>query len=200
LIASLSEEQIALMPGFIRKWCSIGLSTTPLAHALVERRVQEAYRISGRRGPDSCVWFKSPLIGAIGFLMLIELENEKVPGWELFGKSLRLSATFPNLANMNKLRANVSHEVLSILTKDMADVVNNKVHNLVDAKISDTVLSSLSSALAAGKWENVAGVFGDVIDRTIWERIQRVVLNNLPSLSSMVFRQGLGTEVPVDLR
>jgi hypothetical protein len=188
------------MPDFVHKWSSIGLSTKSLDHEIIERRIREAYRISGRREPDRCVWLKSPVLGAIGYLMLRELGNAKEPGWELFGKSLSLPAAFPNVANMKKLKANVSHEVLSILTKNMADVVNNRVYNLIDATISNAVLSALSSKLAAHKWENATDILGAAIDGHAWERIRLAVLNNLHSLSSLVFRDGLGKEVPIDLR
>jgi hypothetical protein len=200
LITKLSPKQVARIPEFIDKWSNIGLSIDPVDHGLVESHVKKAYLDAGKLEPKTCAWFKSPLLGALAYLMLMELGNAHDASCEEFGKSLKLSATSPNLANLEKLKASVNREIFSTLTRDMADIVNTRVHNLVDAKICDTVLANLPSASAGGAWESVIERLESQVDEINWTTIRRRAMDNLPSLATMVFRQGLGIETPIDVR
>jgi hypothetical protein len=198
LIRKLSQKQVSQFPEFISKWSAIGLSTEPLDHTLVERRIGRAYQYAGRPEPETYRWFNSPIQAAVAYLALMLLEKTGEPGSAIFGKSLNLSVGPVDAADLEKIKASVSEEVFSMLTMEMADVVNDRVFNLVEAKIMEAVLDGLHSAIASNQWVNVGTVLPwTAVDGGL-EKIRRIILADLPGLSTLVFRQGLGREATID--
>lgn len=188
------------MSEFINTWSAIGLSTDPVDRRLFEKRVRKIYQDAGMGEPESFAWFKSPLQGAIAYLMLVELGNVRVPGWEKFGENVDLSGRSAEAAVFGKLKESVSQEVLSELTNNMADVVNERVYNLVESRICDAVLSELPSAVSASEWDRVKETLGGTVEEKVWKNTRRTILDDFPNLSTTVFRQGLGPEVSIDVR
>mgnify|MGYP007090107172 CR=1 FL=1 len=64
MIDTLTEEQKARFPEFVKKWTDIGLCTKPANRELAEEGVREAYRNAGLDEPK-IVWCDSPLSMAL---------------------------------------------------------------------------------------------------------------------------------------
>jgi hypothetical protein len=200
MIAELTEKQRSRIPEFIAKWSSLGLSAQPVNHPLAEERVRKAYRAAGLPGPTAFVWFESSLIGAIAYLALRELEELRGAGWLTIGASLGLSVEPPRIASLERLTPDVDRDVLSIVTKDLADIVYDRVYNRVDAKVIKSIDDSLAPAIRGSGWDRMRGSFGAIDDGLPWEVLRLRILTNLPRLSTMVFRNGLGEKARVDWR
>lgn len=60
-IESLTEEQKAKMPEYVREWTAIGLSTEPADRPRAEKAVRLMYECGGLKPPRKIVWCGSPL-------------------------------------------------------------------------------------------------------------------------------------------
>jgi hypothetical protein len=187
------------MPEFVEKWSDIGTSTKPTDRRLVEARIKEVYRAAGKTDPEVYAWFKSPLLGASAYLALLELSQAKSRGWEAYGESLNLTTSLRTARSLQTVRAVVDQAVFSLLATEMADIVRLRVSDLVDAKVCDAVLEDLPEAVSGDAWKSVEEALSNRVAGPIWSAIRQRVLANLPRLATLVFRQGIGRETPIDL-
>ena len=75
-ITQLTQKQVDRMPFVRDKWLKIGLSTEPCDRDLVERQVDEVYKIVGLDPPEIRVWLRSPLEGCIGTHLLSQVWDQ----------------------------------------------------------------------------------------------------------------------------
>lgn len=62
-IDKLTDEQVAAMPGYVKKWTEIGLSTERMDRDVAIRAVSELYRCGGLEPPKDFMFFNGPLEG-----------------------------------------------------------------------------------------------------------------------------------------
>ena len=202
MITELTEKQLSRLPEFIAKWSSLGRSTASVNHPHAEERVRNAYRAAGLPEPKAFVWFESPLLGAIAYLTLKKLDELGGSGRVMFGTSLGLSVEPPRIAGLERLTPDVGKEVLSILTKELADIIYDRVYIRVDANIIEDIVNSLAPAINGSEWnrmrEHLEAVAG--MEKLPWEELRLKILTDLPRLSTMIFRNGLGEKTAADWR
>ena len=84
-IDSLTKEQIARFPEFVKKWTCVGLSTEKSNRPLAEDGVNHAYKIAGKTPPKKIVWCGSPFSQGLTRAIIFGLKNPEIK----FGKNLR---------------------------------------------------------------------------------------------------------------
>ena len=75
-ITKLTQHQVDRMPFVRDKWLKIGLSTELCDRDLVERQIDEVYKIVGLDPPGIRVWLRSPLEGCIGAHLLSQVGDQ----------------------------------------------------------------------------------------------------------------------------
>jgi len=59
-IESLTPEQIAKFPQYVKEWTDYGLCTEPANRSEAEKAINEMYLCAGRNPPKKIVWCGSP--------------------------------------------------------------------------------------------------------------------------------------------
>jgi hypothetical protein len=78
-IESLSREQIAMFPEYVRRWTDIGLSTKPAERKAAEAGILRAYSEANIPPPERIVWCGSPVGGALTRAFVLAEPKQK-PG------------------------------------------------------------------------------------------------------------------------
>src|ERR1041385_3661320 len=200
MIDRLTQEHLTRISEFVNKWTEIGLSTKPVDRQRVEDHIKTENRDAGRPEPAHFAWFDSPLVGAIAYLAVFELGKLDGSDCKIYGQSLDFKGASVRATSLGGLKASVNQGVLSLLARDMADNVSAQVYDFVDAVIRNVVLDCLPGALVTDVWESTTGALGGKVKEETWATVRQRLLSDLASLTTTVFRQGLGKESPIDLR
>ena len=78
MINSLTKEQTAKFPDYVRDWTNVGLSTDPASRPEAEQGVIESYNAVGLKAPR-IVWCTSPM--AQGIVRAILLSEKSASVW-----------------------------------------------------------------------------------------------------------------------
>ncbi len=78
-IMSLSPEQKARFPEFVRKWTDIGLSTMPADRERAERAISGLYGLAGIKRPR-IIWLPCPISAALSAVCYAAIINHRLVG------------------------------------------------------------------------------------------------------------------------
>ena len=138
-IDSLTKEQIARFPEFVKKWTCVGLSTEKSNRPLAEDGVNHAYKIAGKTPPKKIVWCGSPFSQGLTRAIIFGLKNPEIK----FGKNLRDSVRDSVWASVgDSVRASVWASVGDSVGDSVRDSVRDSVWASVWASVRDSVWDS----------------------------------------------------------
>lgn len=147
-IERIKKEQEKLIPAYVKKWVSIGLSTDIADRAKAEYWCNEAYKIAGLNPPHEIIWSESPLSGAITTHKLQMADSTGKPVGEYFrasvgdynwdsivdltGKTLGY-CVWPSFhySIMDSVRASVRFSIGSSVWNAVWNLVWNSIKNVV---------------------------------------------------------------------
>jgi len=75
-IESLTDEQIAKFPEYVKRWTDIGLCTDPADRPRAEAAVRKCYEIAGLPPPKRIVWCGSPLSQGLTRAIVMGLDGK----------------------------------------------------------------------------------------------------------------------------
>jgi hypothetical protein len=137
-LESLTPEQEARFPEFVKFGLSIGLSTERSDRVAGEKALRDHYLACGLDAPTSIQWFDSPLHATLAYVneeVRSEVWNEvRIKVWNKVG---------------NEVRSEVWNEVRSEVGNKVWNKVGNKVWNKVGNKVRSEVGNKVWNVLGA---------------------------------------------------
>lgn len=151
-IESLTPEQVARFPEFVKKWTEIGLSTQPANREKAEHGIEQAYAVAGLPKPK-IVWCSSPLAQGLTRAIILKMK-------------------FDNGVIGNSVGASVLASVLDSVEDSVRDSVGtsvrssvwNKVRSSVWDSVEHSVLASVEGSVRDSVWNNVLASVGASVE------------------------------------
>jgi len=121
MITTLTPEQIARFPEFIKKWTDIGLCTMPTDRLRAEHGIRIAYETAKLKAPLKIVWTTSPLAQGLTRAVVVDAKGK-------IGKGVRASVWDSVRASVgDSVRASVRASVGASVRASVRDSVGDSV-------------------------------------------------------------------------
>ena len=190
-IESLTQEQIARFPEYVRNWTDIGLCTAPASREAAEEAIYEIYRAAGKERPRKIVWCGSPLSQGLTRAIILDKKMVSEIGASVWasvrdsvgasvgdsvGASVRDSVRASVWASVwasvgDSLRASVGASVgdsVGASVRDsVGDSVGASVRDSVGASVGDSVGASVRDSVRASVWASVWASVGDSLRASV---------------------------------
>jgi len=124
MITTLTPEQIARFPEFIKKWTDIGLCTMPTDRLRAEHGIRIAYETAKLKAPLKIVWTTSPLAQGLTRAVVVDAKGK-------IGKGVRASV-------WDSVRASVGDSVRASVGASVRASVRDSVGDSVWASVGDS--------------------------------------------------------------
>jgi len=141
MIESLTEEQIAKFPEYVKKWTDIGLCTDPANRPEAEKAINKCYELAGLKRPEKIVWCGSPL--SQGLVRSI-ITNENI--MKEIGSKISIG---------DSVRESVRQSVMDSVVDPVWNSVVDPVWDSVGASVWDSVRASVWASVGASVWDSV---------------------------------------------
>ena len=142
-IESLTDDQRAKFPEYVKRWTEIGLSTEPADRPRAEAAIRLMYERGGLKPPRRIVWCGSPLSMALTRYILTQAPKMK----ESVGASVRDSVGA-------SVRASVRDSVWDSVGASVGDSVRDSVRASVRASVWDSVRDSVGASVYGQHYAN----------------------------------------------
>ena len=152
-IESLTDEQIARFPEFVKRWTDIGLCTDPADRPRAEAAVRKCYEIAGLPHPKRIVWCGSPL--SQGLTRAIAMGLDGKASVEV-GKDV-----------WDSVRDSVSASVWASVSDSVRDSVGASVRDSVWASVRDSVWDSVGASVRDSVWASVRDSVWDSVGDSV---------------------------------
>ena len=130
VITSLTPEQKALFPIYVKKWIGIGLSTKPADRSRAEKAIAGLYRLAKLKEPR-IIWLPCPISAALSAVCYaVIIQHRLVAKDGLVGSAVR---NVVRTAVGSAVRNAVDSAVDSAVRNAVGSAVRNAVRNAVDS-------------------------------------------------------------------
>ena len=178
-IESLTEEQKARFPEFVKKWTDIGLCTEKANRKEAEDGIIEAYKIAGLKRPK-IVWCDSPLSQGLTRIIVQKLESEGKLTKGLVGKNEKASV---RASVRDSVRDSVRASVGASVRDSVGDSVWDSVGASVWDSVRDSVRDSVGASVGASVWDSVGASVGasvrDSVGASVWDSVRASVRDSV---------------------
>jgi hypothetical protein len=141
-IETLTQAQLLRIPEFVERWTGIGLSTARTDRSAAERAVRRCYERTGIKAPEKFIWLKSPLAGALAYILLAYWKDVRRAGG-VDSVRVNISKSVP---------ASVRHSIEASVRTSFWSSIQGSIGEIVDsfpASITCTKVSLAASGTAA---------------------------------------------------
>jgi hypothetical protein len=165
MIESLTKEQEALIPEYVKKYTELGLSTKPVSKERVEEIISQVYKAGKVKKPKMILHVDSPLAIFYAYAILEELEKQKIFGSNISGSvlnsvdSIVLDSVGKNVFSSVKsnVRSNIWNDVWSNVWTSVESNVLGSVESNVETNIENNVGRNVLDNILGNVWNNVWG-------------------------------------------
>jgi hypothetical protein len=141
MIMSLTNEQRARFPEFVKKWVAIGLSTKPADRDRAERAIAGLYRLAKLKEPR-VIWLPCPISAALSAVAYAHITAQR------------------RIERKGAVHSAVGRAVHSAV----ATAVRSAVHSAVDSAVGSAVHSAVGSAVGSAVDSAVGSAVGSAVD------------------------------------
>jgi hypothetical protein len=176
-IETLTGEQKALFPHYVKKWTDIGLSTEKANRKEAEDGIAEMYALAGLKKPK-IVWCDSPMSQGITRGIVQKLENDGELKKNFTGSNVRTSV-------WTSVRASVRASVVDSVRASVVASVRDSVVASVGASVRDSVRASV--------WDSVRASVRDSVGASVRDSVRASVRDSVgASVRDSVWTSGYG--------
>jgi hypothetical protein len=183
ILETMTAEQEAKVPEYIKKWLDIGRKTKTLDEAQTTKAIKSIYSIGKLEEPKYFFFFDSPLQCqlAVGIIKSLMKENNL---WDNLGRNLGDNLgnnLWDNLGRNlgNNLGDNLGNNLGINLWNNLGINLWNNLRNNLGDNIRNNLGNNLENNLMNNLWNNLWSNLGDNLGNNLENNLRNNLMNNL---------------------